>query len=148
MSMLSKLKSLVKKRKRIGRGGDRGGTSGKGHKGQKARSGPTLGIIFEGGQMPLTRRLPKRGFSNAPFKKEYEVINLESLSLLFDSGATVNKAALIEKGAIKKSSRAPVKVLGNGKLDKKLVVHADKFSKSAEQAIKNKGGEVHIIQEK
>ncbi len=75
MTLLSNLSRLVKKRKRVGRGGDLGGTSGKGHKGQKARSGPRIGSAFEGGQMPLTRRLPKRGFSNAPFKETYEIVN-------------------------------------------------------------------------
>jgi large subunit ribosomal protein L15 len=148
MSLLSNLTSLTKKRKKVGRGGSRGGTSGKGHKGQKARSSSHVGIIFEGGQMPLTRRLPKRGFSNAPFKTEYEIINLEQLNTVFDAGALVTKEILIEKGMLKARKKALVKVLGNGTLEKNLIVHADAFSKSAAQAISDKGGEVHVIKEK
>lgn len=147
MTLLSNLSRLVKKRKRVGRGGDRGGTSGKGHKGQKARSGPQIGAAFEGGQMPLTRRLPKRGFSNAPFKETYEIVNVSRLGIIFDIGAIVNRDALVEKGIIKRSSKLPIKVLGNGTLDKKLVVYADKFSKTAEEAIKNNGGEIHLTRE-
>lgn len=146
MVTLNNLSPLTKKRKRIGRGGARGGTSGKGHKGQKARSGPHIGIIFEGGQMPLTRRLPKRGFSNAPFRKIYEVVNLKDLESFFESGALINRESLIQSGLVKKSDTL-VKILGNGTLNKKLVVHADAFSKSAADAIANKGGEVHITKE-
>jgi large subunit ribosomal protein L15 len=148
MVTLSNLTRLVKKRKRVGRGGDRGGTSGKGHKGQKARSGPTLGVIFEGGQMPLTRRLPKRGFSNAPFKEVYDIVNVSRLSALFEGGETVNRESLIDKGVVKKSSRLPIKVLAQGALDKKLIVYADKFSKAAEEAIRNSGGEAHVNKER
>jgi large subunit ribosomal protein L15 len=148
MKQLSNLIRLNKKRKRVGRGGDRGGTSGKGHKGQKARSGPTLGVVFEGGQMPLTRRLPKRGFTNARFKKEVEIVNLRQLNVLFESGAKVDRESLVEKGIISQSSKALIKILGNGTLDKKLIVHADAFSGSAAQAITDKGGEVHVTKEK
>lgn len=143
MTALHSLKKAGKNRKRVGRGGDRGGTSGKGHKGQKARSGPTLGILFEGGQMPLTRRLPKRGFTNAPFKITYEVINLQTLNAAFEAGETVNKEALIEKGIIKNAKNL-LKILGNGTLDKKLTVYADAFSKSALAGITNVGGQGHI----
>lgn len=147
MTMLSNLTRSVKKRKQIGRGGDRGGTSGKGHKGQKARSGGKVGIMFEGGQMPLTRRLPKRGFSNAVFKKVYEIVSLDKLNNTFDEGSVVSLDALVEKGVIKRSKKALIKVLGNGTIDKKLIVHAHAFSEAAAQAITNKGGEVNIIKE-
>ena len=146
MAALHELTKAGKNQKRIGRGGDRGGTSGRGHKGQKARSGPHIGAMFEGGQMPLTRRLPKRGFTNAPFKTIYEIINLKTLESAFDAGATVNKEALIEKGIIKKK-KALIKILGNGSLDKKLTVYADAFSKSAQAGITNVGGEVHLTKE-
>lgn len=145
--LISNLTSLVKKRKKVGRGGSRGGTSGKGHKGQKARSGPSIGVIFEGGQMPLTRRLPKRGFNNDVFKKFFELVNLDRLTNIFDNGAVIDKQVLIEKGVIKKSSKLPVKILANGTLDKKFIVHTHAISKSAADAITNKGGEVHIIKE-
>lgn len=142
MTTLHKLKSAGKKRKTIGRGGARGGTSGKGHKGQKARSGPQIGAAFEGGQMPLTRRLPKRGFTNARFKVVYQVINIATLNERFDEGAVVDKQALVAKGLIK-SPLERVKILGNGKLDKKLIVHADALSQSAASAITSSGGQVH-----
>lgn len=148
MIALNELGSLTKKRKRVGRGGSRGGTSGKGHKGQKARSGPTLGVIFEGGQMPLTRRLPKRGFNNDPFRTIFEIVNLEQLENHFESGEKVDRMSLIDKGLIKGIRKASLKVLGNGELNKKLSVFADAFSESAKNAITNKGGEVHITKEK
>jgi large subunit ribosomal protein L15 len=142
--MLNKLVRLVKKRKVVGRGGDRGGTSGKGHKGQKARSGGYVRAAFEGGQSPLCRRLPKRGFNNAVFRTEYAVINLDLLERLFETDAEVTKAVLIERGVIK-ASTALVKVLGRGELTKRLVVHADAFSASAMEKIKGLGGEVTLI---
>lgn len=144
MSKLNKLAQLVKKRKRVGRGGDRGGTSGRGHKGQKARSGPHLGISFEGGQMPLTRRLPKHGFTNI-FKTEFEIVNIGQLNNKFEAGAVINREALIAQNIIKGDKNSLIKILGNGVLDKKLIVHADAFSKSAQDAITNKKGEVHVI---
>lgn len=146
-NLLSNLTSAGKDRKRVGRGGARGGTSGKGHKGQKARSGPHLGVVFEGGQMPLTRRLPKRGFNNANFKKVFEIVNIETLENSFSTGETVNKEILFEKNIVK-NINSKLKVLGNGLIEKKLIVHADAFSKSAADAIKSKGGEVHLIQPK
>lgn len=145
MEHLSNLTKLTKKRKRIGRSGGRGGTSGKGSKGQKARSGPTLGILFEGGQSPLTRRLPKRGFNNFNFQDVYEIVNLEKLNNLYDAGDQVTKANLVEKGAIKGNPKSLIKILGSGAIDKKLVVHADAFSKSAQAAIEKIGGEVRLI---
>ena len=136
-----------KKRKRIGRGGSRGGTAGRGYKGQKARSGAHIGVLFEGGQMPLHRRLPKRGFSNARFAKEFEIINLAKLELAFEDGAEVTKAALVEKDLISSAS-VLVKILGDGNLSKKLIVHADASSKSAMQAIAKLGGEVRVTKER
>src|SRR3990167_1965418 len=123
MIALNELESLTKKRKRIGRGGSRGGTSGKGHKGQKARSGPSLGIIFEGGQMPLTRRLPKRGFNNVMFKTVYEIVNLDQLENNFEIGEKVDKISLVSKGIVKGVKNALLKILGNGQLTKKLLVY-------------------------
>jgi large subunit ribosomal protein L15 len=153
MFQLEKLSPLVKKRKDIGRGGKRGGTSGKGHKGQKARSGGSPRLGFEGGQMPLHRRLPKRGFTNAPFKKMVEIVDLSCLESLFSAGETVTRDLLIEKGVLKskKSKRAShessfkLKVLADGKLNKKLIVYADAFSQNALQAIQAVGGEAHVV---
>jgi len=144
MKRLSSLTRLVKKRKVIGRGGDRGGTSGRGHKGQKARSGAHVGVFFEGGQMPLTRRLPKRGFSRADLQKACDVINLRQLESFFEADAIVTKETLVEKGLIQ-STRVLVKILGDGMMSKKMIVHADAFSSSAAAAITSKGGEVHVI---
>lgn len=150
MFQLDKLQSLVKKRKDIGRGGKRGGTSGKGHKGQKARSGGSPRPSFEGGQMPLHRRLPKQGFTNARFKKEVDIIDLSCLDSVFNAGDMVTRDILVEKGILKgkKSQRAKalwkLKVLADGQLTKKLIVYADAFSKSALKAIQDVGGEAHV----
>jgi large subunit ribosomal protein L15 len=143
MVMLSHLKKAGKSKVRIGRGGSRGGTSGKGHKGQKARSGGKVSAHFEGGQMPLTRRLPKRGFTNARFKVVYEVLSLGKLNDLFESGDTVNRQVLVEKGFIHRNSKVPVKVLANGTLEKQLTVYADAFSQTAEKAIAHAGGKTY-----
>ncbi|HZW61750.1 MAG TPA: 50S ribosomal protein L15 [Candidatus Babeliales bacterium] len=153
MLRLHTLKRLVKKRKRIGRGGERGGTSTKGHKGQKARSGAHVSPKFEGGQMPIYRRLPKRGFNNTDFATIFEIVNVDRLNNVFETGAQVDAAALIDKGIIKpnKGGRnngiVRLKVLGNGTISKKLTVIADAFSKSAEEAIKKAGGEAKLIKE-
>lgn len=153
MFRLEKLKSIVKKRKTVGRGGDRGGTSGRGGKGQTARSGGNPRIGFEGGQMPLFRRLPKRGFNNTIFRNEYDVVNLERIDAVFEDGQTVTKEDMIAKGLLK-SKRGiggqcvtQVKVLAHGGLSKKLIICADAFSKAAEQAIVSKGGQARIIEE-
>lgn len=143
--MLSELTSLMKKRKRVGRGGNRGGTSGKGHKGQKARSGGYVHPRFEGGQMPLTRRIPKRGFTNAPFKKDYEIVNLAQLDKYFSEGSTVNRDSLKKNGIVK--GNGLLKVLAKGSLNKKLLVYVDAISKTANETILKKGGEVHLIKE-
>src|SRR3984957_17763661 len=119
MLKLHNLTKLVKARKRVGRGGKLGGTSGKGHKGQKARSGGYIRIGFEGGQMPLFRRLPKRGFNNYNFQDDQCIVNLEQLNTAFDAGSTITKEVLLEKGIIKarKSDHGfLLKVLGTGKL--------------------------------
>lgn len=145
MLQLNNLTPSGKKRKRIGRGGSRGGTSGKGHKGQSARSGGSVKAGFEGGQMPLIRRLPKRGFTNARFKTVYNVIGLDGLEKLFADGATVTKEALVEKGVLKKRDKV-YKVLGDGKLTKKLEVRAHAFSAVARQAIEKAGGTAVAVQ--
>lgn len=147
MLQLSKLDKLTKNRKRIGRGGDRGGTSGRGHKGQKSRTSGNLKAFFEGGQMPLPRRLPKRGFTNI-FKKDVRHVNVSDLEVKFEAGDIVNKAALCEKGIFKGRKKYFVKILGKGKLTKNLIVEADMFSKSAEAAIKKAGGKITISKEK
>jgi large subunit ribosomal protein L15 len=129
----------TKNRKRIGRGpgSGHGKTSTKGHKGQKARSGGSIKAGFEGGQMPLQRRLPKRGFT--PLDRiEYSLVNLKQLEV-FETGATVDTTALVSKGLIKNASNA-VKILGNGDLSKALKVTATKFSQSAKDKIVASGG--------
>ncbi len=130
-------------KKRVGRGtgSGLGKTSGYGHKGQKARSGSKKNG-FEGGQMPLPRRLPKRGFHNN-FAKEYTVINIEELEQ-FDNGAVIDAAALCEAGVIRKIEKDGLKVLGRGKLTKNLTVKAAKVSESARNAIVAAGGTVEV----
>ena len=132
-------------RKRVGRGmgSGLGKTSGKGEKGQKARSCVSIPAQFEGGQLPLFRRLPKRGFSNAMFKVRYATINISDLEK-FDNGAVITPELLKEMGILK-NQLAGVKVLGNGTLDKKLTVKANNFSKSAVEKIENKGGKAEVI---
>ena len=144
MLELNKLVKLTQKRKRVGRGGSRGGTSGKGHKGQKARSGGSIPAHFEGGQMSITRRLPKRGFSNYKFKTEFSLISLDVLNNKFEDGQVINKESLIEHGLVKKDSK--VKVLATGSLEKKIVIEVDACSKSAKAAIERVGGEVKLLQ--
>lgn len=126
-------------KKRVGRGpgSGHGKTAGRGEKGQKSRSGFSRMRGFEGGQMPLHRRLPKRGFTNI-FKKEFHVVNLADLDR-FEGGTVVTLALLREAGLVKGSGEQ-VKVLGNGDLSKKLTVHADRFSKSAREKIEAAGG--------
>ncbi len=136
--------ALSKKRKRVGRGGSRGGTSGRGHQGQGSRSGGNVGVAFEGGQMPLTRRIPKRGFNNASFQKSYELVNLAYLELAFQDGQEVTRAVLVEKGAIKGQKGTLLKILGKGTLTKKITVQADAFSATAREAIEKVGGAVVI----
>jgi large subunit ribosomal protein L15 len=154
MFLLNNLSSLVKKRKRVGRGGSKGGTSGRGHKGQKARTGDHgIGRGFEGGQMPLNRRIPKRCFNNKDFAKEYAIVNLEQLDRCFKNGDEVTKKELISAGIVssKKSKKGQksilIKILGNGAFSKRLTIHADAASESAINIIENAGGKVHLSRE-
>lgn len=150
MFELHNLTPAGKKKKRVGRGGSRGGTSGRGHKGQGSRSGGGPRVGFEGGQMPLYRRLPKRGFTNARFKTDCRIVSLQAINDAFADGDSVSRETLIEKGIIKRQKSKGtflVKVLGNGELSKKVTVVADRFSKSALEAIKNAGGEARLAKE-
>ena len=134
-----------KESKRLGRGigSGTGKTSGKGHKGQWARSGGGVRVGFEGGQMPLIRRVPKRGFNNH-FKKVYSIVNLDVLNN-FEDGAVIDRNALLEKGLLKEvKNDCGLKVLGNGTVSKKVTVKADKFSNGAKEAIEKAGGKVEI----
>ena len=142
---LSPVAGSTKDRKRIGRGAGsgQGKTAGKGHKGQKARAGRGMRPGFEGGQMPLQRRLPKRGFNNI-FRKEIVAVNVASLDRKFDDGAVVDVEALTKAGLVKNSFDG-VKILGNGELTKKLTVKADAFSESAKQKIEAAGGNAEVI---
>ena len=130
--------------KRIGRGAGsgHGGTATRGHKGAQSRSGYSRKLGFEGGQMPLYRRLPKRGFTN-PFTKEYSEVNVQDLNR-FEDGAVVDCAALVEAGVVKQVKDG-VKVLGNGEITKKITVKAEKFSKSAVEKIEAAGGKVEVL---
>jgi large subunit ribosomal protein L15 len=130
--------------KRVGRGigSGHGKTSTRGHKGQKSRSGGGVRPGFEGGQMPLQRRIPKRGFTNI-FKKEYSIVNLDRLDL-FDEGTEVTPELLADKGIIKKNSDL-VKILGDGDMKKALTVKAHKFSRTAAEKIEAAGGKVEVI---
>ncbi len=141
---LSPAPGSVSVRKRIGRGhgSGNGKTAGKGHKGQNARSGGGVRIGFEGGQMPLTRRIPKRGFNNI-FANKYSIVNVGDLSKFVD-GTVVDTEMLIASGLIKKENDG-VKVLGNGELTSKITVKAAKFSKSAIEKIEKAGGKAEVI---
>ena len=138
-----------KNRKRIGRGNSSGWgkTAGKGSNGQKSRAGGGVKPYFEGGQMPIYRRVPKRGFSNTVFKKEYTVVSLSFLNDNFEDGEEVSLETLFNKCLIKKG-RDGVKVLGNGELNKKLTVKVHKISKSAKAAVEAKGGTVELVEVK
>ena len=131
----------VGKRKGRGAGTGNGKTAGRGHKGQKARSGGGVRVGFEGGQMPLARRVPKRGFNNI-FAKPLEIVNLSALNA-FDEGSVVTAEALLEKGILSKCTYG-YKILGNGKITKKLTVQASAFSKSAQEAIEAAGGKAEV----
>ena len=132
-----------KKKRIVGRGSSSGlgSTAGRGNKGQQSRSGGKVYIGFEGGQMPLYRRVARRGFSNAVFRKDYTVFNLSALEERYADGETVNRQSLIEKGLLKKK-RALIKVLADGDLSKKLTVDVDKVSASAKEKIERAGGTV------
>jgi len=132
-------------KKRVGRGpgSGHGKTAGRGHKGAQSRSGFRRKRGFEGGQMPLHRRVPKRGFHN-PFRVEYAVVNLDTLADVFDAGSSVTPELLRERGLVR-DANAPVKVLGRGDLSKKLTVRAHKFSGSAVRKITEAGGAAEVI---
>ena len=132
-------------KKRVGRGSGSGlgKTSGRGQKGQKARSGGSINPVFEGGQLPLYRRLPKRGFTNGKFRTRYAVINLKDLNV-FENGTLVTPALLKEKGIIKNQLDG-IKVLGEGKLEKNLTIQANKFSTTALEKIKESGSKAEVI---
>ena len=130
-------------RKGRGAGSGNGKTAGKGHKGQNARSGGGVRPGFEGGQIPLSRRLPKRGFNNV-FAKEYAIVNVETINGAFEDGAVVNAETLIEKGVVKKLLDG-VKVLGRGEITKKVTVQATIFSASAKEKIEAVGGTCEVV---
>ena len=142
---LSPAAGSKKEVKRIGRGAGsgQGKTAGKGHKGQKARAGRGMRPGFEGGQMPLQRRVPKRGFVNI-FGKEFSIVNVSALDQSFEDGAVVDIDALIEKGLVKKVLDG-VKILGNGEISKKLTVQVNAYSESAKQKIEAAGGKAEVI---
>ena len=142
---LSPAAGSTKERKRIGRGAGsgQGKTAGKGHKGQKARAGHGMRPGFEGGQMPLQRRLPKRGFNNI-FRKVIVAINVADLNAKFEDGAVVDAEALKSAGLVKNYFDG-VKILGNGELTKKLTVKANAFSETAKQKIEAAGGNAEVI---
>ena len=146
-----KLESLpasneTKARKRVGRGpgSGMGKTSTRGEKGQKARSGASISAWFQGGQTPIYRRVPKRGFNNARFETKYATINLADLDKYFNDGDVVTPEVLKERGIVKKQLSG-VKVLANGELSKKLTVKATRFSSTAVTKIENAGGKAEVI---
>ncbi|MCL2507566.1 MAG: 50S ribosomal protein L15 [Oscillospiraceae bacterium] len=142
---LSPAEGSKKERKRIGRGpaSGQGKTAGKGHKGQKARAGRGPRIGFEGGQMPLQRRVPKRGFVNI-FGKEIAIVNISELEKKFESGSVIDVETLIKAGLVKKALDG-VKILGNGDISKSFTVKANAFSESAKQKIEAAGGKAEVI---
>ena len=143
LNELSPAYGSTKNRKRVGRGGKYSKTAGAGEKGQNARSGGGVRPGFEGGQLPLFRRIGKRGFTNAKFKKVYATVNVNDLNR-FDENTVVTPEVLIEVGLIKKELSG-IKVLGNGDLSKKLTVKANKFSKIAKEKIESVGGKTEVI---
>ncbi|MCE5277316.1 MAG: 50S ribosomal protein L15 [Planctomycetaceae bacterium] len=134
-----------KSRKRLGRGNGsgHGGTCCRGHKGYYSRAGNKLNLGFEGGSNPMLKRIPKRGFSNDPFRKNFQVVNIEALDR-FEDGATVDAAALLAAGLISDAA-LPIKVLGSGQMKKKLTVVASKFSAAASEKIAQAGGTVQAV---
>ena len=143
---ITAIAGAYKKGKRVGRGKGtgRGKTCGRGHKGCGSRPGPTTRSTYEGGQMPLFRRLPKRGFNNYNFSNRYEIVNVSQLEKVFNEGTSISIQQLVEVGLVG-SLKSKVKILGDGELTKKLDVAAHKFSKSAEQKISGCGGTVKVV---
>lgn len=145
--VLTAPKGANKKRKIVGRGSSSGlgTTAGKGNKGAQSRSGSPLPYVgFEGGQMPLYRRIAQRGFSNYPFKAEFDVVNIADIEAKYADGETVSKETLVAKKLIKanKSKKLLIKLLGNGNITKKVTVSVDKVSKSAKEKVEKAGGSV------
>ena len=136
-----------KKPKRIGRGvgSGHGKTASKGHKGHSSRQGFKQNPLFEGGQMPLARRVPKRGFVNGAFRKDYAIVNLDSIEVAFEAGAVVDEASLRARGLVKGRHDDGVKILGDGNITKAFVIHASKFSQSASEKITAAGGSVTLV---
>ena len=145
LSKLRPPKGMKHPKKRIGRGqgSGNGKTAGRGHKGAKSRSGFKFKRGFEGGQMPLHRRVPKRGFHN-PFRVAYEVVNLDVLAAMFDAGTVVTPELLRERGLVQ-GAKSPVKILARGDISKKLTVHAHKFSGKASEKLTAAGGHAELI---
>lgn len=143
---LKPAKGAVKAKRRIGRGTatGQGKTAGRGQDGQWSRSGGGVRPGFEGGQMPLYRRLPKRGFSNAEFEMRYTIINIDKLNS-FEDGTEITPQMLKENGVIRKIEKDGVKILGNGSIEKKLTIKANKFTKSAAEKIEAAGGKAEVI---
>ena len=136
-----------KKDRRVGRGSSsgRGSTAGRGNKGQQSRSGGKVYVGFEGGQMPLYRRIARRGFSNFPFKKEYACFNLCDIEAKYADGGTVNRESLKAKGLVGKVVDG-IKVLGDGDITKKLTIEVEKISASAKEKVEKAGGSVKLIE--
>ena len=136
-----------KKRKRIGRGvgSGQGKTAGKGHKGHSSRQGFKQNPVSEGGQNPLIRRVPKRGFVNGAFRKHFAIVNLSSINACFEAGAVVDEAALRARGLVKGRHDDGVKILGDGEVTKALTVHAEKFSESAVSKLQAAGGQAIVV---
>ena len=139
---INKPVGATKKKRIVGRGtgSGKGSTAGRGTKGQNSRSGGGVRLGFEGGQMPLYRRIARRGFSNYPFKKEWALVKVESLNVFAD-GETVNRQSLSEKGLVA-SGKIPIKILGNGELSKKIIVDVDKLTAGAREKIEKAGGKI------
>jgi large subunit ribosomal protein L15 len=146
LHQLKNVPGAVRRRKRVGcgEGGGRGRTSGRGGKGQTARSGSSIRPGFEGGQMPLYRKLPHRGFNQARFRTEYEIVNVGDLARLDAAVTEVTPAVLAERGLVRRG-KAPVKVLGEGELTRALKVTANKFSGSAKAKIEKAGGQAVVV---
>lgn len=136
-----------KQRKRVGRGpgSGHGKTSTKGHKGHSSRQGYKQNVLAEGGQMRLVLRVPKRGFNNGAFRKDYAIVNIESLEAIFEAGTVIDEAILRERGLVKGRHDDGVKILGEGELTKAFTVRAQKFSKSAAEKIGAAGGKVEVV---
>lgn len=148
MEPLKAPKGSRKRKKIVGRGlgSNSGRSAGKGHDGQNSRSGGGVRLGFEGGQMPIYRRLARRGFSNARYKKVYDIVNVYTLNDRYDSGERVDLKSLNSKGILK-NKKGLVKILGNGEIDKKLTIAVDKVSETAKQKIEAAGGTIEGIKE-